>query len=113
MESVSGSSTAVYTGSFSLDYMLQLSRDPECPPKYAAVGFGLSMLANRLSWFFNLRGPSIGLDSACSSTAMAVDIACQALHNGSCNMVSLLPRFIDLRWNSVLIVEILGHGSWF
>ncbi|KAI0415231.1 putative polyketide synthase [Xylaria grammica] len=86
MQQVSGSSTAVYTGSFNMDYMLQLNRDPEAPPTYAAVGFGLSMLANRISWFFNLRGPSIGLDSACSSTAMAIDIACQALRNRSCDM---------------------------
>lgn len=86
MESVSGSNTAVYTGSFSVDYMLQLARDAESSPMYAAVGFGLSMLANRISWFFNLHGPSIALDSACSSTAMATDIACQALRNGSCNM---------------------------
>ncbi|KAL2758194.1 hypothetical protein ACRALDRAFT_1040239 [Sodiomyces alcalophilus JCM 7366] len=89
MESINGSSTGVYTGSFSLDYMLQLTRDSENPPTYAAVGFGLSMLANRLSWFFNLHGPSIGLDSACSSTAMALDIACQSLRNGSCNMAML------------------------
>lgn len=88
METVSGTATGVYTGSFSLDYMLQLSRDPESTPMYASVGFGLSMLANRLSWFFNLRGPSVGLDSACSSTAVAIDIACQALRNGSCDTVS-------------------------
>jgi acyl transferase domain-containing protein len=88
MESVSNSMTGVYTGSFSMDYMLQLARDPECPPMYAAVGFGLSMLANRLSWFFNLRGPSVALDSACSATGMGTDIACQALRNGSCDMVS-------------------------
>ncbi len=87
METVSGSSTGVYSGSFGLDYMLQLTRDAEFPPTYAAVGFGLSMLANRISWFFNLKGPSIGLDSACSSSAMAVDVACQALRSGSCKMV--------------------------
>ncbi|KAJ2994424.1 hypothetical protein NUW58_g1566 [Xylaria curta] len=86
MESLAGSSTAVYTGSFSLDYMLQLSRDPEYTPTYAAVGFGLSLLANRLSWFFDLKGPSVGLDSACSSTAMALDVACNALRAGSCKM---------------------------
>lgn len=94
MESVNGTSTGVYTGCFSMDYTLQLARDPENSPPYAALGMSLSMLANRLSWFFNLQGPSIGLDSACSSTAMALDIACQALHTGSCNMVkkqSLFP----------------------
>jgi acyl transferase domain-containing protein len=88
METASGSSTAVFTGSFGLDWMIQLSRDPETPPKYAASGFGLSMLANRLSWFFNLCGPSIGVDSACSSTAMALDLACQSLRNGSCDAVN-------------------------
>lgn len=88
IESIHGSSTAVYTGSFCFDYMLQLSRDAECAPTYSGLSFGLSMLANRLSWFFDLRGPSISLDSACSSTAMAVDIACQSLRSGSCSMVS-------------------------
>ena len=88
MESVNGTSTGVYAGCFSMDYTLQLARDPENPPPYAALGMSLSMLANRLSWFFNLHGPSIGLDSACSSTAMALDIACQALKTGSCDMVT-------------------------
>ncbi|KAI1828360.1 putative polyketide synthase [Xylaria intraflava] len=86
MEEASGSRTAVYTGSFGYDYMIQLYRDPEAPPKYAAVGVGLSMLANRVSWFFNLQGPSVGLDTACSSAATAVDIACQTLRSGSCDM---------------------------
>lgn len=86
MEEVSGSSTSVYTGCLSQDYMLQIARDAEFSPTYAALGIGLSMLANRLSWFFNLHGPSVSLDSACSSSAIAVDIACQALRNGSCDM---------------------------
>ncbi|KAI0022605.1 putative polyketide synthase [Xylariomycetidae sp. FL0641] len=86
LEAIAGSLSSVYTGSFNLDYMVQLNRDPENPPTYAAVGFGLSMLANRLSWFFDLKGPSIGVDSACSSTAMAIDMACQSLKTGSSNM---------------------------
>lgn len=70
-----------------MDYMIQLCRDAERPPTYAASGFGLSMLANRLSWFFNLHGPSIGVDSACSSSAMALDIACQSLRSRGCDAV--------------------------
>jgi acyl transferase domain-containing protein len=107
MDSISGSRTAVFAGSFGFDYMLQLCRDPENPPTYAALGFGISMLANRLSWFFNLKGPSIGLDSACSSTAMAIDMACKNLYDESCEMVyfqklCLQPK--DLTRN-------LGNGS--
>ncbi|KAI2936356.1 hypothetical protein CBS63078_867 [Aspergillus niger] len=86
MEHVNGSPTAVYCGSFGMDYMLQLVRSAEVPPPYAALGFGLSMLANRISWFFNFRGPSMAVDSACSSSAMALDTACAALRNGNCSM---------------------------
>lgn len=90
MEAISGSRTAVYASSFAFEYMLQLCRDPENTPMYAALGIGISMLANRLSWFFNLQGPSIGLDSACSSTAMGIDIACKSLKDNSCDAVNIL-----------------------
>ncbi|KAH9986574.1 polyketide synthase [Xylariaceae sp. FL0662B] len=73
------------TGSFGYDYLVQLYRDTESPPKYAAVGVALSMLANRLGWFFNLRGPSVGLDTACSSAATALDITFQSLKAGTCD----------------------------
>jgi len=107
MQAISGSSASVFTGSFSMDYMLQLTRDPEDPPPYAAVGFGLSMLANRISWFFNLRGPSIGLDSACSSTATAIDVACQSLRDGSTSMVCLSVNFVIIK---TFVDILLGHG---
>lgn len=90
MDDISGSSTAVYTGYFGSDYLLQLSRDPENPAPYAVLGYGLSLMANRLSWFFNLLGPSIGVDSACSSTAMALDMGCRSLRDGSCETVCTL-----------------------
>lgn len=40
-------------------------------PLYAAIGSGVSMLANRLSHFYDLRGPSVALDTACSSGLVA------------------------------------------
>lgn len=87
MESVSNTAVGVYTGSFAIDYLLQLTRDAENPPPYASQGIGLSMLSNRISWFFNLLGPSVSLDSACSSTATALDLACSALLRRSCDSV--------------------------
>ncbi|KAF2807344.1 uncharacterized protein BDZ99DRAFT_500567 [Mytilinidion resinicola] len=44
------------------------------------------MLANRIGWFFGLTGPSVNLDSACSSSMMAMDFACQALSSGDASM---------------------------
>ncbi|KAH7558493.1 hypothetical protein BM1_04630 [Bipolaris maydis] len=41
-----------------------------------------SMLANRISYFFDLRGPSMTIDTACSSTLVAIHEACSALRMG-------------------------------
>jgi acyl transferase domain-containing protein len=63
-------------------------RDPEVIPKHAVTGGSLTMLAARLSWFFDLKGPCVNLDTACSSSMIALDLACQALRNGECSTVS-------------------------
>lgn len=86
IEDVKGSRSSVHTGCFTNDYLQQILKDSERLPPYAAVGATQSMLANRLSWFYDLRGPSVNLDSACSSSAMAVDLSCQLLHSGVTDM---------------------------
>ena len=45
-------------------------------------GGALSIIANRLSYFLDLRGPSIAVDTACSSSLVAVHLACQSLRTG-------------------------------
>lgn len=89
MESISGSKTSVHTGCFTDDYKLSSFKDDQMVATYAATGIAVTMLAARLSWFFNLIGPCVNLDSACSSSMMAFDQACQGLRNGDANMVSL------------------------
>ena len=86
LDSASGSNTSVHTGCFTDDYKLQLLKDPDQIPKYAATGASLAMLANRLSWFFNLTGPSMNIDSACSSSGIAIDHGCQLLRSKECDM---------------------------
>ncbi|KAF2264111.1 ketoacyl-synt-domain-containing protein [Lojkania enalia] len=86
IETVANSATSVHTGSFAHDYMIQTTRDVEQFPTYAGYGLGAAMLANRISWFYNLTGPSIAVDSACSSSAMALDMSCQSLRTRSSNM---------------------------
>ncbi|PVI03918.1 ketoacyl-synt-domain-containing protein [Periconia macrospinosa] len=86
IEDVSNTETSVYTGSFTHDYMLQMVKDTDDLPTYAGYGVGSAMLANRISHFFNLMGPSIAVDSACSSSAMALDMAVQSLRTRSSSM---------------------------
>ena len=74
------------------DYQVILLKDSEDLPKRSITGIASSLLANRVSWFFNLLGPSVNLDSACSSSLVALDIACQALRSGETSMVSQILK---------------------
>ncbi|KAB5580657.1 putative polyketide synthase [Coniochaeta sp. 2T2.1] len=86
MEKVAGSNTSVYVGVFSKDYSEMLGRDPETIPAYTATGNGYSILSNRISYFFDLKGPSMTLDTACSASLSALHLACQSLRTGESKM---------------------------
>lgn len=108
MEKAYGSSTGIYSGSMTDDYKSIITKDVDDMPKYTATGVSMNMVANRLSWFFNFTGPSVNLDSACSSSLMALDIACQGLRNGDASMVS--PR--ELRRANLLHANLVTRHSW-
>lgn len=82
IEGLRGSDTSVYVGVMCSDYKSLLLRDLEMTPTYFATGTGESILSNRISYFFDWRGPSITLDTACSSSLVAVHMAVQALRSG-------------------------------
>ncbi|KAF2655021.1 ketoacyl-synt-domain-containing protein [Lophiostoma macrostomum CBS 122681] len=81
LHDIFGSKTAVYTGCFSDDWKTIMGKDSDHFPDYHATGTSLAILANRISWFFNLNGPSVNFDSACSSSMVALDVACQGLRS--------------------------------
>ncbi|KAL9110642.1 MAG: hypothetical protein Q9227_004819 [Pyrenula ochraceoflavens] len=86
MEVIAGSKTGVFVGTSSRDYETLLLRDPDQPAKYIGTGIGTSLLANRVSWFFDLKGPSLALDTACSSSLNALHLACQSIQSGESDM---------------------------
>lgn len=53
---------------------------------HSPTGNAHSIAANRISYCFNLRGPSMSMDTACSSALTAVHIACEQIHAGRCKM---------------------------
>ena len=91
LQDVSGSRTGVYTGSMCTDYKDIITKDLDQMPTHTATGIATSMIANRLSWYFNLTGPSVNLDSACSSSLAALDFAVQGLQNNHSDMVCMCP----------------------
>ena len=82
IEALSGTDTAVYVGIMCNDYAQITYADIESVPKYAATGSALSILSNRISYFFNWNGPSMTIDTACSSSLVAVHQAVQVLRSG-------------------------------
>ncbi|KGO76199.1 Acyl transferase/acyl hydrolase/lysophospholipase [Penicillium italicum] len=85
LDSVSGTRTGVFVGNFTVDHTVIHSRDPEYPRPYVTTGTSLSLLSNRISYIFNLQGPSVTLDTACSSSMYALHMAVNAIRNGDCD----------------------------
>ncbi|BCS03320.1 type I polyketide synthase [Aspergillus luchuensis] len=85
LDEVSGSNVGCYVGNFTVDFQVMQTRDPEYLHRYSATGMGTTILANRISHTFNLKGPSFVLDTACSSSLYCLHVACAALENGECD----------------------------
>ncbi|ENH98624.1 hypothetical protein COCC4DRAFT_45906 [Bipolaris maydis ATCC 48331] len=81
MSKIVGTDTSVFVSSFATDYTDMLWRDPESVPMYQCTnsGFSRSNLANRISYSFDLKGPSVLVDTACSGGLTALHLACQSL----------------------------------
>ena len=95
MEDIVGSNTSCYVGSFTKDYSEMLAAgNAEDLPLYYGIGTGTAILSNRISHFFDLRGPSISIDTACSSSLVALHLGCQSLRTGESEMVN--RRILEL-----------------
>ncbi|KAI0467334.1 hypothetical protein F4859DRAFT_495046 [Xylaria cf. heliscus] len=85
LESIAGSNTAVFVGSFTSDYQQMSIRDPDFRHNYAATGVDPGIISNRIGNIFNLNGPSFTINTACSSSIYALHNACHALRNRDCD----------------------------
>ncbi len=83
-----GSATGVFVGihSHSSEYAMMQLADPAAVGTYTSTGTAHSVVANRISYWFDLRGPSIALDTACSSSLVATHLACQSLRQHECRL---------------------------
>ncbi|MCQ8835685.1 type I polyketide synthase [Streptomyces malaysiensis] len=81
--SLRGTGTGVFIGSIWDDYATLVHRSgPDRIGAYTATGTYRSIIANRLSYYLGLRGPSLVVDSGQSSALVAVHQACQSLAQG-------------------------------
>lgn len=85
--SLAGTDTGVFVGMMSSEWgSLQMMDYARLTP-FRGAGSGYFMAANRISYHLNLTGPSMAIDSACSSSLMAIHQACAALRSGESDTV--------------------------
>lgn len=82
---LSSNKTGVFIGASGSDYRLCLEKSQKNMHAYLATGNSMAMLSNRLSYFYNLRGPSIVIDTACSSSLVALHQAIRSLRLKECD----------------------------
>ncbi|KAJ2993259.1 hypothetical protein NUW58_g1893 [Xylaria curta] len=111
LKSLKRSRTAVFSASMTDDYSRMVSKDPETASRMAITGTFSSILPNRVSWFFDLHGPSVHIDTACSSSLVAVDLACQSLGNGDSSMALVTGSNLILGPDGFLLLSNLGFLS--
>ncbi len=80
-----GKPIGCYIGSFGDDWVENLFHDPQMYGKYTLMTGGDFALANRISYEYDLRGPSMSIRTACSSTLVCIHEACSAIERGECS----------------------------
>lgn len=76
----------VFVGARAGDYEKRLGPPGGEGDVFKLTGNDSSILAARISYFLNLKGPSMAVDTACSSSLTAIHLACQSLVRGDCEV---------------------------
>ncbi|WNV86275.1 SDR family NAD(P)-dependent oxidoreductase [Umezawaea sp. Da 62-37] len=81
-----GSSTGVFIGLSSHDYLMLVARSDEAAAGFVATGNSGSVASGRISYALGFEGPAVTVDTACSSSLVAIHLAAQALRTGECTL---------------------------
>ncbi|MCI0580516.1 MAG: phosphopantetheine-binding protein, partial [Chloroflexi bacterium] len=110
--SLAGSQTGVFFATLGADYGTTLfSEHLELVDAYSGPGNAYSVMANRVSYFLDLHGPSISLDTACSGSLVALHLACQSLRSGESSLALVGGVNVILRPDSHVFFSKAGALS--
>ncbi|KAL6229642.1 hypothetical protein BDW75DRAFT_249453 [Aspergillus navahoensis] len=85
LQQVSGSDIACFIATFTSDFQQISFKEHSFRHSLAATGVDPGIISNRISHIFNLQGPSIVVNTACSSSVYAIHNACNALRTKECS----------------------------
>ncbi|SEE95494.1 Acyl transferase domain-containing protein [Streptomyces sp. 2314.4] len=111
-ERLHGHRTGVYIGATVEDYaVLVHQQGPEALDHHTPTGLNRGLIANRLSYHLGLRGPSMTLDTAQSSSLVAVQSACDSLRRGDCDTALAGGVHLNLAPESTIAMARFGALS--
>ena len=84
--SIAGEKVGVFVGVFNFDYKELQEKGDFTIEAHHSTGTAGAIIPNRISYYFNLHGPSCPVDTACSSSLHAIHLACQSLILGESRM---------------------------
>ncbi|MFE9722739.1 SDR family NAD(P)-dependent oxidoreductase, partial [Streptomyces sp. NPDC005794] len=93
----------VYVGVMYSEYQLYGAQEQVLKNPVAVSG-NISAVANRVSYFFDFHGPSMSVDTMCSSSLTAIHLACQSIRSGSCDMAIAGGVNVSVHPNKYLIL---------
>ncbi|MCW8398570.1 beta-ketoacyl synthase N-terminal-like domain-containing protein [Legionella sp. PATHC038] len=96
VETLAGSNMGVFSSLYASQFSHLQKLDSDMDALFIPTGSAISMAANRLSYLFDLRGPSLVLDTACSSSLIAIQLACLNLHAKLCDTALVSAVNINL-----------------
>lgn len=85
-EDIAGTECGVFIGVGSNDYALRRIDELESMNAYSMTGNTASICSNRISYIFDLKGPSFSVDTACSSSLVALHQACNSIRSGESSL---------------------------
>lgn len=96
VEQLAGSNTGVFSSLYVSQLAHMQEMESELDALFLPTGNAISIAANRISYLFDLRGPSVILDSACSSSMAALHMACLNIQNKSCDIALVCGAKLNL-----------------
>lgn len=117
-DQLSGTTTGVFVGIGGTDYSklrYQHANFYESIDAHTGTGNALSIAANRVSYVLDLRGPSVAVDTACSSGLVALHYAVQALRSGECDAAlagatnMILSPEVTIAFSKARMLSPTGH----
>ncbi|KAH6607076.1 hypothetical protein Trco_003389 [Trichoderma cornu-damae] len=114
---IAGSNMGVFIGGTSSDYRLGTLKEVDQIPMYDSTGNHQSIQAGRISYYFDLHGPSFAADTACSSGLYALHLAVQSIRSGESDSAIVAASSLHIQPHDMISMSALGlfneHGKTF